>query len=232
MRRLEWIVREGDPAPGLPRTLRSDRLKVDWAGSRCLLGLDGRIIAAWNPGAASVSATMPSSRRAAWLRVLRWLMARSDNELRGGATLHASAVSMGGTAVVFCGPSGVGKTTLVGFAGSRSRLCDEFCDIVREAKGKFHLARTGRSQASRPRTIPIAAILFPERGSEPRLVPLGRAEAATRILGTRYPGLWHERFPSKALEFSAALCRSVPVFAFSFPQNPAVMAWLKRNLRP
>jgi len=52
---------------------------------------------------------------------------------RGGILLHAAGVIRSGRALVFCGPTGSGKTTLARLAGSQPLLSDESIAITRRS---------------------------------------------------------------------------------------------------
>ncbi len=52
---------------------------------------------------------------------------------RGGILLHAAGVIRAGRALVFCGPTGSGKTTLARLAGSQPLLSDESIAITRRS---------------------------------------------------------------------------------------------------
>ena len=55
----------------------------------------------------------------------------------GGFLLHACAVVSGGEAFVGFGPSGAGKTTLAGLAGSRPVLSDDLVVLRRDGAGRL-----------------------------------------------------------------------------------------------
>jgi hypothetical protein len=65
---------------------------------------------------------------------------------RGAIVLHASAVKVGGKAVVFCGASGAGKSTLAAALGQRGYplVTDDVCAVSFDAAGAPVISPDGR----------------------------------------------------------------------------------------
>ncbi len=65
---------------------------------------------------------------------------------RGSIVLHASAISVGGKAMLFCGESGAGKSTLAAMLSDLGYplLNDDVCSLHREADGTFSVSPDGR----------------------------------------------------------------------------------------
>ena len=65
---------------------------------------------------------------------------------RGNVVLHASAVSVDGHAMLFCGASGEGKSTLAAMLSSRGYplLNDDVCNLSRRPDGTFVVRADGR----------------------------------------------------------------------------------------
>jgi len=229
MRALAWDIHERRFQKRPPRILKSEILEVLWAKGVCRLVLEGQPVAIWRSRTAQVTAFVPPAHRASWLRLLRWMLARSDNEVRGGGTLHASSIALGGQAFVCCGPSGVGKSTLYGLAEARARICDEFCDIVRRGGRYAVLAGSGLEARSRC-AVPVGGLLFPRPAKAARLVPVPPAQASARILANSHFGLWHDRHPAAALAFATGFCSKVRAFELHFPLERGVVGWLEGSL--
>jgi hypothetical protein len=164
---------------------------------------------------------------------------------REDLVLHAAAVEHEGRAVVFCGPSLRGKSTLaraLGEAGC-SLLGEDGIAIELEAGGRpvaFPGARgvraRGRSADGRPRTellpdpgpgeprpCPVAAVvLLDERGAELVVEPLEPA----RALALLTPNLIHSggrRVLATAFSRLATLLGSVPALRVSLPDDLAAL---------
>lgn len=113
-----------------------------------------------------------------------WALASS----RRGLLLHASAVSDGGSAILFVGPSGAGKSTAARLSAPRAVLADDAC-IVTAEEGRAWLhpaplwaepAFAGRHDARE--RIPIERILRLRQGSPHAIQPLGRSAATASLL--------------------------------------------------
>jgi hypothetical protein len=156
--------------------------------------------------------------------------------LRGDLALHAAAVEADGRAIVFCGPSLRGKSTLAGALGEAGcRLLGED-GIVIELGADGPVAhpgargvrmRGGRQRpllvedpgAGEPGPCPVAAvILLGERGIEFAVEPLVPA----RALALLTPNLIHSGGRASiaaAFQRLAALLGSVPALQISLPDD-------------
>jgi hypothetical protein len=160
--------------------------------------------------------------------------------LRGDLVLHASAVEMDGRAVLFCGPTQRGKSSLARALGEAGyRLLGED-GIAIELGGDRPIAFPGargvrsrsRDEQGRNRTdlvddpgggapppCPVAAVvLLEERGDALAVDPLEPA----RALALLTPNLVHSggrRAVGDAFADLATLLSSVPAFAASLPDD-------------
>jgi hypothetical protein len=98
-----------------------------------------------------------------------------------GTCFHAAGVQIDGRAMLFIGPSGVGKTTLAAKA-KRARLsvlCDEQIFVTWRRREGFvaHGTPFGR-MSDGPLRAPVGAVFFLRQARELSLAPLGGARAA------------------------------------------------------
>jgi energy-coupling factor transporter ATP-binding protein EcfA2 len=171
--------------------------------------------------------------------------------MRGDLVLHASAVAVGGRAVVFCGPTGRGKSTLalaLGQAGHPVLGEDGVAiDLERGEPVAFPGARGIRVRSrgadgsrrtnlvedpapGEPPPCPVAAVvLLDERGEELSIEPLPAARGVALLT----PNLTHSGGrESIAAAFGrlARLLGTVPAFRASLPEDlgslPAAAAGL------
>jgi hypothetical protein len=169
--------------------------------------------------------------------------------MRGDLVLHASAVAVAGRAIVFCGPTGRGKSTLalaLGEAGNPVLGEDGVAiDLERGAPVAFPGARGIRMRSlgtdgsrrtdlvedpapGEPPPCPVAAVvLLGERGKELSIEPL----PAARALALLTPNLTHSGGRgaiAAAFGRLARLLGTVPAFRASLPEDldslPAVAA--------
>jgi hypothetical protein len=159
--------------------------------------------------------------------------------MRGDLALHAAAVEADGRAIVFCGPSLRGKSTLaraLGEGGCRLLGEDGIAVELGEAgpvaypgaRGvRMRLPDGGRQRpvlvedpgAGEPGQCPLAAVvLLGERGAEFKVEPL----APARALALLTPNLIHSGGRASiaaAFQRLAALLGSVPALRISLPDD-------------
>ncbi len=160
--------------------------------------------------------------------------------MRGDLALHAAGVEVGGRAVLFCGPTLRGKSTLARVLGEDGRrLLGEDGIAVeldggepvafpgargvrvrrRDGEGRQRTELLGDPGPGEPPPCPVAAVvLLGERGEGLEVEPLERA----RALALLTPNLIHTGGrASIAAAFArlATLLRTVPAFSVSLPDD-------------
>ncbi len=135
----------------------------------------------------------------------------------GIAVLHASLVRYGGKAVLFCGPSGVGKSTQASLWQQHlgADILNGDRAAIRQTEGiwtAYGLPFAGTSGIYRSDSAPIAAIVFPDHAPSTVIFSPDRGEAV-RLL---YPQISHRRTdPTQTvavMDFVTALLGQVPLF--------------------
>ncbi|GAB4290666.1 MAG: hypothetical protein Kow0090_03810 [Myxococcota bacterium] len=208
----------------MPKSPSSDDFRVEWKEGECLVFLAGALVAQWNAYKSSARLFLPASEQGQLSKFLSFLFTRSQLEFNGGGTLHASAVNLGGGALVFCGKSGAGKTTLWRFARPNERLDDELCNIIRQRDGGFSTLAKDESQ------IPIRAIFFPMRGKRFKVKKVSPPVASANAFSEIYRGLWFNMNIEKQLSFSIELAKRVPSYQLYFPKDPTIINRLREEL--
>ena len=108
----------------------------------------------------------------------------------GGMMLHASAIEVDGLAYLFCGTSGVGKSTHTElwrslYGADRVRIINDDKPALRLVEDVWYAYGTpwsGRDDRQRNVRVPLAGICFLEQGPINEICPLEGAEAVHRIL--------------------------------------------------
>ena len=130
--------------------------------------------------------------------------------------LHSSVVLVDGKAIVFSGPSGMGKSTQADlwkkFANAEI-LNGDRC-VVMEKDGIFYGGGSlwcGTSGINRPEQAPIASIFILEQSKENKVTPLG-ARAFSPLFSQTTLNTWNSEFINKVTSLYDGLLRSVPVY--------------------
>jgi hypothetical protein len=151
--------------------------------------------------------------------------------LEGGTELHACGVLIGGKAVVFCGQSGAGKTTMARLwcrhRPEAAILSDDRIVLRRHPGGlrAFGTPWHGVGGFAAPDHGRLAAICFLRHASKTALRPLAPAKAAAQLFARGFPPLWDPRAVRSILATCAKAARTVPCYDFGFrPDRSAVEA--------
>ena len=99
----------------------------------------------------------------------------------GHFQMHATVVTLNGSAVAFCGLSGAGKSTQAHLweehLGAQALNLDQPCILFRDGKVLASGSPwSGKEDCYRPDTAPLKAIFFVEQAAENRAEPISRAE--------------------------------------------------------
>jgi hypothetical protein len=141
----------------------------------------------------------------------------------GGLVLHACGVASSGGAILFCGRSGAGKTTMArrwrrhvrrGVVLSDDRM------VVRFVQGRPWTYGTpwhGSGKYASPAGAPLRAIFFLRRSSRPFVRPLATPRAGAALFARCFPPLWEERGVRTVLQTCARLAQVVPGYELASP---------------
>ena len=146
-----------------------------------------------------------------------------------GVYIHACGVAKGGKALIFCGVSGAGKSTMANLWKRRDVvvLSDDRL-IVRKEGSRFWVYGTpwhGDAKVASPTKAEVEGIYFLKHGPQNRIAHLSPFEATTKLMVCCFP-TFHDR---GGMEFILALlgelATAVPCSEFSFvPDESAVEA--------
>jgi hypothetical protein len=147
--------------------------------------------------------------------------------LRNGLHIHALGVVHEGRALVFCGVSGAGKSTMAELWKKRPvRLLSDDRISLRKKDGKIWAYGTpwhGDARVSLPEKAPLEAIYFLVQSQENKILPLSATEVATRILVRCFPTFYFKQGMEHSLSFIDELTQEIPCFELQFtPDQRAV----------
>jgi hypothetical protein len=153
---------------------------------------------------------------------------------RQGCYFHSSGVILGGKGLLFMGHSGAGKSTIVKvFKGKAEILCDDRI-IVRKQPEGFKIYGTwshGEVPDVSAGAALLRAILFLEKGSENRIVPLDDKKVAIRkLLGCLIKPLVTADWWEKMLSLMESIVRGVPCYTLYFDKSGMVVDLLRFHL--
>jgi hypothetical protein len=173
---LEFDLTRSGPASD--DDVRVSRDGEDWILER------GDFHARWNPntGKGKVSQNANPYSLDSVMRILHSLILAQ----RGGFLLHAASGICKGSAYLFSGVSGAGKTTITRLAPPDiTLLTDEISYVRPSANGYAAFGTPFAGELARPGencTAPISALFFLEQGPENRMDDLSPSQAVQRLM--------------------------------------------------
>lgn len=152
---------------------------------------------------------------------------------RGRLMFHCSFIIKNGEAVLFCGRSGIGKST-------QAALWEKYADaeIINGDKAAIFcengvvyassLPVSGTSGICRNKTAPVRAIISLGQGKENRLKKTGSVSAMTGFLGSCIFDSWRDGEAEKCLNVVSGIIGKVPQYNyFCLPDASAVRTLCK-----
>lgn len=144
------------------------------------------------------------------------------------AMLHASWIEVNGQAILFSGPSGIGKSTQAGlwekYCAAHVRNGDR--TLLRNVNGMEYacgLPYAGTSGICENASAPICAIVMLGQGKQNQLRRLSQTEAVKRLLSQLPVPKWNPEMISRAFDVAARVISSVPVYELiCLPEESAV----------
>lgn len=153
---------------------------------------------------------------------------------RNAFLLHSSVVMHQGKAILFCGSSGVGKSTQANLWKKHlgaEILNGDRCVVMKKGHtfygGGCPLA--GTSGIYRPEQAPIAGIFLVGHGKQNCIQPLGR-EAFSPLFSQTLVNSWNTDFMEKVIEFYQELITSVPIYRFDCLPNETAVQTAYRSI--
>lgn len=142
--------------------------------------------------------------------------------------LHSSYIIYNGKAVLFCGKSGVGKSTQADlwkkFAGAEIINGDKTALFIKNGKPFVSsLPVAGTSGICKNLIAPLDAVVFLSQGKTNVITPLSRFDAALKTLENCIIDIWKNGETDKVLSLIACIFKSARAFSFAcLPDSSAV----------
>ncbi len=156
--------------------------------------------------------------------------------IRNACVLHASYVDIGGEAVLFTGPSGMGKSTQADLwvKHAEAEIINGDRALLRKHDGKwnaFGYPSCGTSGISLNRTLPLRAIVVLSKAPENRIEELPAAHKIRALLSAieQYP--WDRNEFDMALGIASEIASQVPVLNLRCTPDKDAVEVLKHYLK-
>ncbi len=152
----------------------------------------------------------------------------------GALVLHACGVVMDGRGYVFCGRSGIGKTTMARMWRDRGAiLLNDDRVILRVIGNEVRLFSSpwhGEEREVKAGNVPLAGFFHLTQAAEHRLTPIAGALAGARLVATAIAPFYAADGIAHLLEQADLLTSLVPSYDLAFARNPSVInLCLKRD---
>jgi hypothetical protein len=152
-----------------------------------------------------------------------------------GCLLHGCGIQTSGRGLLFAGPSGVGKSTMLQLWSDRqdTLILSDDRTIARQTGGRISIYGTpwhGKVRRGMPDRANLAAIFFLKHGTSNKLHELDTGSAVRRLLTSSFPPLWDGRGMTAALEFFDIVARGIPSYELEFVPDASVVEYLRRRL--
>lgn len=144
-----------------------------------------------------------------------------------GIHVHALGVVYEERALVFCGVSGAGKSTLAELWKKREvKILSDDRISIRKQDGRTWAYGTpwhGDARISLAEKAPLEAIYFIVQGQENKILSLGAADIATRLMVRCFPTFYLKQAMEQTLSFITELAQEVPCYELQFtPDERAI----------
>jgi hypothetical protein len=140
----------------------------------------------------------------------------------GWAFVHACGVATGRIALLFCGKSGAGKTTMARLWRSHRQAASILSDdriLIRNKRGMawaFGTPWHGSGKFASPAGRQLTAIFFLGHSQRTRIEPLRQPTAAAELFARSFSPPWESETIGRVLEQCERIVSSVPCYKLAF----------------
>lgn len=152
--------------------------------------------------------------------------------MREGGEVHACGVLIpSGEAYLFVGQSGAGKTTMARLYQKLNQvkiLSDDRIVLRRRNHGIWMYGTPwhGEAEIASPEKGHLTKIFFLRHGEKNRLVPLGKAEAVSRLFTSCFPPFYHQQAIEFILAFFDEVVKTIPCYELTFFPDERAVAFI------
>jgi len=152
--------------------------------------------------------------------------------MREGAETHACGIlNPSGEAYLFAGQSGAGKTTMARLYQKTNQvkiLSDDRIVLRRKNHGIWMYGTPwhGEAELASPEKGRLTKIFFLRHGEKNRLVPLGKAEAVSRLFTSCFPPFYHQQAIEFILAFFDEVVKTIPCYELTFFPDERVAGFI------
>ena len=154
---------------------------------------------------------------------------------RNAGILHASYIDAGGYAVLFTGPSNIGKSTQANLwkENAGARIVNGDRALLRCRQGRWHAFGypcCGTSGICVNRTLPIGAIVVLEQAGENEVLPLSLSQKIRHLVSATEIYAWEQRELDLAFSMAEQIATQVPVVKLRCRPDADAVSVLKNYL--
>ena len=155
--------------------------------------------------------------------------------INGGSIIHSSCVKYKERCLLFCGPSGVGKSTHAGQWEKRFQapmLSSDAPAVFVEADGAeaYGMPWDGSDNIKIQEHCPIAAIVFLNQGRQNRIAGISQAAAFRMLLKQGHMPMWDQKAMIREIYVLKKLSAAVPCFCLDCLPDTAAAELVERTV--
>ena len=219
----------------LRKTASGPLMICHWGANRLAYGLWMNELLEGNVVHCLFSPSMDEPRPPTMTRFFSTMGLHSKFLQRGAIIFHGSYVEVDGSAVIFAGQSGAGKSTQAALWENcgRGRIINGDRLLLRQVDGRwyaFGYPCCGSSNICLNVSLPVKAIVFLQKGSQSRVLPVTPAARIRGLLLGAQVFSWVDAETSMVYQLAQSICEQVPIVTLSATPDMQAVEALGRYL--